>query len=618
MKKNAFILLGLLAVLACGGGAGGLENPDGDANTDTADPSTSADPTDTTDTSAAFSAALTNDEWDEIAVRKVLHTFAYGGSAASDAQITQWAGLPPEEAIAQILTLDSANPLLSPPQDGLDSVDGSLTALSVLWSSDLSLYPADVRKKLEFDHFEAPARLWLAGVNKRGLNPFRFKIGLFETNYHLALSLNAGISNLQMLRYYDDIIGALETNSSYQQVLAKAALSAACATQYNHKENIFKDARFSGNEDFAREFHQLFFGILGEGEPDYHEITTIRNTAKALTDMSIPTEKKPDGSSQPATEVTFGTELHYPGTLDILHESVAGLTAREMITTLADKAVYHRESLSNLPLIIVRTLADDNLTPEKTAAVQKLWADTQPKNLLTFLRRYAISKAFHDASRVKYLSSLDRLVLISNLITLDNEESYTSSYDPRGFLEAENYYLFRPTHDVFGSQTGLEAAGSASVLKEAYNRSIDLYWWFNRTDVTQNGTVIWEKDWAAVIPPAADGGYHVKEVGEWLWNRFMADGLKNFGTLERAQVYALIGSGKDFSLFVDPGLPLQVYGKKEIETDNKLKELVRDMEVAVVNLDHADRTKRIEANRRIGMAVAFMAATPFMFAEEGR
>jgi hypothetical protein len=42
-----------------------------------------------------------------------------------------------------------------------------------------------------------------------------------------------------------------------------------------------------------------------------------------------------------------------------------------------------------------------------------------------------------------------------------------------------------------------------------------------------------------------------------------------------------------------------------------------DMSVATINLAADDEDKRLTANFRVGLAVAFIAATPYVFAQEG-
>ena len=59
-------------------------------------------------------------------------------------------------------------------------------------------------------------------------------------------------------------LSSLASNSAYSTVIAQGAKNAAIAFQYGHNYNVYSGGTFIGNEDFAREYHQLFFGILGE------------------------------------------------------------------------------------------------------------------------------------------------------------------------------------------------------------------------------------------------------------------------------------------------------------------------------------------------------------------
>lgn len=607
------VLLGLLLFItlfigATGCGSTKLEDVPEVENTISADAPLEAD----------SSFVMVDDEsWDDTAVRQVLDVFAFGGFA-NDAQIQAWADMNPGAAIVQMLTLDTTNPLLSPTDDydQLSSYDLSLSGLTYLWSTNSADNKMQSDQRASYGTFawDSPARTWFQAVTKRGANPVRQRVGLFETNYHMAVNEDVGVGNLQVYTYYDDILNGLAANSLYQNIIATAALSSAVATQYNHKENLFIDARFQGNEDFAREFHQLFFGILATDETDYHEITTIKNTAKALTDMSV--DYITDSSrSYLSDEVVFGTEYHYPGSLEILHETIDGTTAEEKITSLAQMTIQHEDSLDNLPIIIVQHFADDNLDEEKIAAIRTIWNGMSEKNLLAFLRKYAISTAFHNPTRVKYWSSIERNLLTANKITLNNEESYLGYYSPQSYVSAEDVSVFRPTHNVFGNQSGLEASDSGSVFKTAYNKAVNNTWYFSRY---QNSEDQWKKDWASVIPDDGSGDYRVQSVAEWLWQKYCGDGLKNFGTLERAQVYALLGSGKDFGLFVDTADPLHVYTAEEIETDATLNALFDDMAIAKMNLNSSDETKNYAANYRVGLATAFISATPYVFAQQGR
>ena len=563
-------------------------------------------------------------EWTETAVRKVLHTFAYGGFA-SDQQIKAWSEMEPQDAIEDILSAKVFNKRLSPPDpvDNLQDRGGTLQALRTFWASTDASNPThpDAIKNYSFASWNVAAETWFSAVKRRGLNPVRQALGFWETNYHLCVNLSVGVSPQQALAYYDRIMDGIAENKPYQTILAEAALSAAVATQYNHKDNVFKDGKFSGNEDFAREFHQLFFGILGGYDHPYHEFTTIRNTAKALTDMVV-VRGKEGTSSFWDDQITYGTKLHYPGGLEILKQEIGGNSAKEKIEKLAAVAIQHSESLANLPVIIVNGLADDNLNDEKLQIIRKIWADLQTKDLLAFLRRYAISTAFHNATRVKYWSSINRLVLTHNLMSLGNKETYLGAFDLSNAFYNEGVSPFRPNHDVFGSQTGREASLTADIFKRAYNRSVSGVWEYVRisiTDKQDKNKILWEKDWTSHLPKNADGSYRVKDTAEWLWNRFVADGLKNFGSLERAHVYALLASGSDFAYWINKNDPLKVYTKTEIETDRLLIDRIQDVEKARLDgLSSADAKEKQTANKRIGLAIAFITATPYMFAQEGK
>lgn len=309
---------------------------------------------------------VSEDEWDDTAVRKVLHTFAYGGHAR-DEQITTWANMSPDQAIAEMLTFEEHNLLLSPVTstnyDQLDVRDGTLRGLGDFWSSDDPGNGIIAENQFLFS-IENPYidRVWVRAVTSRGLNPFRQKIGLWETNYHLAVNLDANVSTLAMIRYHDDIMAALEAGAPYQDVLATAATSAAIATQYGHFGNRYKNGICLCNEDFAREYHQLFFGVFGDYDPDYHETVTIKNTAKALTDLSIERHE----AGMPTGNISFGVEFHYPGILEILGTEYWGENMPDRIGQLSQDAINHPESLDRLPVMIIRGLADDNLTDAST------------------------------------------------------------------------------------------------------------------------------------------------------------------------------------------------------------------------------------------------------------
>jgi hypothetical protein len=313
--------------------------------------------------------------------------------------------------------------------------------------------------------------------------------------------------------------------------------------------------------------------------------------------------------------LTFGTARHYPDVLEMLHVPIGGSQALERIDQLSEYAIEEPESLNNLPVMIIGGLADDNLDADKISRIRSAWASMPEKNLLDFLRAYAISTLFHDPGRIRYLSSIDRNLLILNQMTLVNEANYLGAYSPR-LYEEEDVEVFYPRHNVFGGQTGREAADSADVFLANYNTVTGLS---QRLRLVSKAKLdrTWEKDWAAVVPAGAGGGYVVSDVAEWLWKRFIGDGLKHFGPLERGHVYALLATELDLGYLSDPQNPGRVITTADVQA-SPLAELVEDLGSRALPLDSADSAQRLAANRRVGQAVNFIVGTPFIFAEEGR
>lgn len=594
-----------------------------------------------------------NDFWTESSVRKVLHIFAYGGHA-SDAQITSWAGMKPDDAIKEMLTFDEVNPLLSPSTDATISRGGTLQALQAFWSSTDVDNPVreDLRVRfptLNVNQRLSPANLrqtWVAAINKRGLNPFRQKVGLFLTNYHMAVSTHA-VRAPMIRRMYDDLMNDLALGKPFQDVLARGASSAAVAFQYGHRKNYYDNptieipqGTFRGNDDFAREFHQLFFRILGEDyEKDYHENTTIEHTAWLLTGMDIDRDRNAWGSTNPDpndywldyidftdhTDVE-GHELenstkHHADDLKILGNTIAGTTAEDKIYDLVQVAINERESLDRMPEFIINFFADDNLNTEKLAEIRKLWRSIEPKNLLTFLQEYAISPSFHRADTYKFRTSFSRNLAIFNLNTVDNEEAYKNDWTPTGIIAEQGASPFAPAHDVFGGQTSINAANNPDIFKTAYNTAVDRTWfaikYIENYPDNINGPNTWLKDWARVIPKNSSSVYRVDEIGEWLWQRFISDGLKNYGPLERAYVNGFLATGSDLGFIIDDSNPNVNFTPEELNLEPN-KSFLTANKLAIMDLDSSNSSLRLIANRNVGMAVNFITMTPFMFAIEAQ
>ena len=160
--------------------------------------------------------SITQAEWSEVSVRKVLHTFAYGG-LANDSQIDIWAGMSPEMAIKEMLIVEPFNDKLSPPEDAARSTTGELEDLQALWSSDAVENTIRVDRRDSYSPLvpdfsgKLTASLtnlqttWVQAATTRGLNPFRHKVGLFLTNYLMAAP-NGDVRSFLLRTYYDDLL----------------------------------------------------------------------------------------------------------------------------------------------------------------------------------------------------------------------------------------------------------------------------------------------------------------------------------------------------------------------------------------------------------------------------
>jgi hypothetical protein len=502
---------------------------------------------------------VTRGQWNERAVRKVLKIFAFGGHAR-DSQILVWADMLPEEAILEILNFSEHNLKLSPMSVGesysqTQAAHGTLLEFqNFISNTDSNLpIPLDRRDQYGLDGYnfdDAYGRM----ITVRGLNPFRQKIGFWETNYHLAVNRDSGVSRPQIANYYDQIMEAHEAGLPYHQVMGIAAKSAAVAEQYGHDRNQWVFDRnldqfvLRGNDDFAREIHQLFYGIFGVDDPN-HEDGTIRETAKMLTDMPI----------QDEVEVNFGTDRHHTDDLTILGQTVSGGNASEKIDSLMPISIMHPESLFNLPVMIVSVLADDNLNQATSNTIRASWASMgSNKNFLQFIQAYAISTLFHSGNQFKYLNSHERALYMANKHNLDNLEAYFggASYGGRagrsvgGVISQDSAgEFFRPIHNVFGGQTATEASDSALAFENNYNLLTDDERLLRDAvvcDSCDQGQP-WEKKWKQVLPKRGDGQYYVADVAQWLWNHAVGS-LDNYTELEQAHLYSLLGAAR-----INPG-----------------------------------------------------------------
>ena len=154
-------------------------------------------------------------------------------------------------------------------------------------------------------------------------------------------------------------------------------------------------------------------------------------------------------------------------------------------------------------------------------------------------------------------------------MTLNNTEGYLNVYDFFRYNAQEGVAVFKPMENVFGGQRGRDAAASSLIFRSVYNRSTEEFANFvNPTFARADGSTV-DKDWRqAIAANPATGAFEVQYVAEKLWQRFIADGLANFGTLERAEVYALLNSAQNFAFVATNGTdPDRLYSALQIESD---------------------------------------------------
>jgi hypothetical protein len=309
--------------------------------------------------------------------------------------------------------------------------------------------------------------------------------------------------------------------------------------------------------------------------------------------------------------------------IEVLHEDICGATADIKLEALGVYAGNHVESMANTPVRIINFFADDNLDADKIAQLQGSWAESN-FDLLTFLRKYAISTAFHNSSTHKYFTAFDRNLLIQNANTLSNEENFAKRYYrmPYNRMSFQGMRVFEPIRNVFGHQTGNDAANNPFIFKSGYEQNVNdsdflyehVFGYFVEDDTDPNSEFfVWIKDWASAIPANGNGEHVTAEVAEWLWNHFIGDGGKNFDSIARAQVHALLAQGRDFAYTVDSGNSTAVFSSTQIEGAD-IGAATTDQANASTPLDLTDDDQK----KWVGMAINFITMTPYAFAMEGQ
>lgn len=602
---------------------------------------------------------LSDRNWDDTAVRRVLQAFAYGG-LATDEQVAAWDEMSPSAAIVEMLTFDAVNEKLSPSEASDDNAlhCHSLEAMQAFWGGD---DPGNIMKYADRDLYRTLnnsqklsegnlRRTWTKVISTRGCNPFLHKVGLFLTNYLASVSVSK--TKPALIRdYYDELLAALMAGEDFVGVMTRAATHAAVARAYGHQYNKFYNGGrgFVGNDDFARELHQLFFRNYGETEdPAYHEDVTIENTAWLLTGMNLDKEAYAYGSISSGdwwvAPIDFtdhydlhtnprrirNSTYHYDSTsnsqscLEVLDNEICGANAGEKLASLVPVAASHPESMANLPVYTIDFFADDNLTDEKISKIRAGWEEAN-FDLLAFLQAYAISTTFHDQNTYKFRTAFDRNLLMQNQHILTNEENFgrDSGDSPYGRMQRQDAEVFEPVHDVFGGQTGLQAAGNRYIFKDAISENIgnptyfddysDRYTLEAGTETEPAPSFTWTKDWAAVVPVNDQGDFRVGDVATWLWNRFMADGGKNFDDIARAQVQSFLASGHDFGYAFNPDDAERSFGSRDFSSKKGIARPLNEAHADTLMNDLDSKT----FNKRIGMAINFISMLPYAFVTGG-
>ena len=239
---------------------------------------------------------------------------------------SEWARMKPDKPSSRCSTFSAVNRRLSAPDQGAAAFQcTSMTELQQLWGSD---EPANPVRQFDRSFYSmliddlgqlSPVGLyltWPRAMHTRGCNLFLHKVAFYLTNYHASIHVqNAGVGLIR--DYYDDTVKALMESSNFEDLMYQAATNGAVALAYGHFASYVHPftGEFFGNDDFAREYFQLLFGIEGTMEdPEYHEGVTIENNARLLTGMMLDTE--PDRFDSIAQQDWLRTEIDFSDHVD--------------------------------------------------------------------------------------------------------------------------------------------------------------------------------------------------------------------------------------------------------------------------------------------------------------
>jgi len=557
---------------------------------------------------------LTSEEWNTNTVNKVLNTFTYG-IVANKEQIGIWANMEPAEAIKEILNTNSFNLKLRNNENSfLEEHFNENLGLNDVREIMYDKYGSDVFKlHSRFSKGFVQSNLIAQNTN---FNPFILKLGLWETNYHQVLT---GAIDLLYIydnyEYFDTIMDGIRNNLEYQTIMAHSAASSSILIMYNQLNNIYKKNtdELLVNDDFGREFNQLFFGILGEDDLVYYENKTIESTSRILTGFKLSFRALKDETSGETTGGrTFypsATSFHFNQPVEANGQIIDNPDFKTGLSNLADVNINVEESLRNLPIIIIKGLADDEieLNENKKETVINAWKNMPNKNILEFIQNYAISNCFHSKDRVKYLSVLDKYYKIYNLLNF--EDNVASSYgNIIYYLKEENYVIDIPAKGVFGNWTGEDVKNNTNVFANFYNNIVN-----GNFDNLFKTKLVYTK----LLEKNNINQSDIKEVAEFLWSKLIGDNLKNFGHTERLEVYSLLYSGMDYnSLTATDTEPT----KDNILNNYFMNQTYLMLENAsLINEDNLlYKEKLLLENRKLINTIHFILGTPYFLYEEGR
>jgi len=543
---------------------------------------------------------LNDEDWNVNAIKKVLNTFTYG-ITASEEQILVWSNMQPREAIEEIINMSGYNKKLKDSGDGFLSEEEARLEFIVQKMDER--YPGSAfRFESRLSKGELISPLIMDNTN---YNSFRLKLGLWEVNYHQVInSMIDALFSLNVYNYFDNIAEGIEHNINYEKILAASAISTPIMLMYGQTSNKYVNEKFNVNDDFARELHQLFFGILGDGYNKYYENITIENTAKILTGMrqsykSYTTISGTKTINAPTYNIEETPEKHFIGSLNILGEEISQSSIKEAIDKIAHVAIRKNESMTNLPIMIINGLADSNIEKNKEnrqRAMNEWKANIENIDILKFIQSYAISYEFHSEKRFRTLSSLDRLAKTYNLLNFEGKKPYkynTITVE----LKKENYQLFFPAKGVFGNLTGEDIKTNSTVFTAFYNRAANRKY----TNLYK------DTNFANMIDKDIDN--NVKDISAFIWNRFIGDNLKHFGLMEKLHVYSLLLYGKSYNDYAMTNLRFtEEYIQEHIEIQDKIR---------LMSEEYIDLNNSVIKNN-LKNVTNFILGLPFMWFEEGK